>query len=344
MSADAKKASSETVNRFLRSAKPILARGLVDLLVWSWGMLILGVAVYVLYPNVLTFIFAFLIVTSRMGALLAIAHDAHHGTFLPDRKWNDLIAAWFCAYPVGSIYNSSKAVHMAHHKYLNTPDDPDRNFHFEDNKSTPQQFAWHFLRLVFGGQLWTSIVVNGILRPIQKDSAQLQDRPAPVVVLTRKGHPEILNLVPVQLMIWGTLWAVSGQWWLYLAVWLGPIFTLGTFLGFLRGFVDHARLPDDSAGNSAERLVTVLHANFLERAFLAPYDFKYHAEHHMFPSVPHYYLHDLHTILQADESYRSRYLTRPSYTAFIKEYWTQISRNTQNQTAAQNALQTSNKT
>ncbi|MFN8554479.1 MAG: fatty acid desaturase family protein [Candidatus Obscuribacterales bacterium] len=344
MSADAKKASSETVNRFVKSAKPILARGLVDLLVWSWGMLILGVAVYVLYPNVLTFIFAFLVVTSRMGALLAIAHDAHHGTFLPDRKWNDLIAAWFCAYPVGSIYNSSKAVHMAHHKYLNTPEDPDRNFHFEDNKSTPQQFAWHFLRLVFGGQLWTSIVVNGILRPIQKDSVQTQDKPAPVVVLTRKGHPEILNLVPVQLLIWGTLWAVSGQWWLYLAVWLGPIFTLGTFLGFLRGFVDHARLPDDSAANSAERLVTVLNANFLERAFLAPYDFKYHAEHHMFPSVPHYYLHELHTILQADETYRSRYLTRPSYTAFIKEYWAQISKNAQNQTTTQSTLQTSNKT
>ncbi|HEY9685051.1 MAG TPA: fatty acid desaturase family protein [Drouetiella sp.] len=329
MTVDANYAGTDTINRFVKSAKPILARGLVDLLVWSWGMLILGLAVYVLFPNVLTFAFAFLVVTSRMGALLAIAHDAHHGTFLPNRKWNDLVAAWFCAYPVGSIYSSSRAVHMAHHKLLNTPEDPDRNFHFEDNKSTPQQFAWHFLRLVFGGQLWTSIVVNGILRPIQKDAAPTQNKPAPVVVLTRKGHPEILNLVPVQLVIWGALWAVSGQWWLYLAVWLGPIFTLGTFLGFLRGFVDHARLPDDNAVNSSERLVTVLNANFLERAFLAPYDFKYHAEHHMFPSVPHYHLHELHTILQADENYRHRYLMRPSYTAFIKEYWSQISRNAQ---------------
>jgi fatty acid desaturase len=340
MTADAKYAGTETVNRFVKSAKPILARGLVDLLVWSWGMLIIGLAVYVLFPNILTFAFAFLVVTSRMGALLAIAHDAHHGTFLPNRKWNDLIAAWLCAYPVGSIYSSSRAVHMAHHKFLNTTEDPDRNFHFEDNKSTPQQFAWHFLRLVFGGQLWTSIVVNGILRPIQKNSPSTQDKPASVVVLTRKGHPEILNLVPVQLVIWGALWAVSGQWWLYLAVWLGPIFTLGTFLGFLRGFVDHARLPDDNAANSADRLVTVLNANFLERAFLAPYDFKYHAEHHMFPSVPHYYLHELHTILQADESYRNRYLTRPSYTAFIREYWSQISRNTEsaNHGAAQASL------
>lgn len=405
--ADARKPTAETLNLFVRSARPISARGLLDLLIWSWGVLWLGLAIYVLMPNVLTFTFAFLVVTSRMGALLAIAHDAHHGTFLPNRKWNDLIAAWLCAYPVGSIYHSSKAVHMAHHKYLNTADDPDRNFHFEENKSTPHQFAWHFLRLVFGGQLWTSIVVNGILRPLQKNQigqsnklnqdvsivnqatehAQrsvgtsanyslstgqlnapgeapaeapveapanapgearanaLAEAPAnapgealanapgeaavkaPIVVLMRKGHPEIINLIPVQLVIWGTLWLVSGQWWLYFAIWLGPIFTLGTFLGFLRGFVDHARLPDDSSQNGAERLVTVLNANFLERAFLAPYDFKYHAEHHMFPSVPHYYLHDLHTMLQADENYRKRYLTRPSYSSFIKEYWNQISRN-----------------
>ncbi len=344
MSADSKQASSELVTRFVKSSKPIVSRGLLDLIVWSWGVLILGLAVYVLFPNVLTFAFAFLVVTSRMGALLAVAHDAHHNAFLPNKKWNDLIAAWLCAYPVGSIYGSSRAVHMAHHKLLNTPDDPDRNFHFEANKSTPRQFVWHFLRLVLGGQLWTSIVVNGVLRPLYKESAQPADKPAPVVVLSRRGHPEILNLVPVQLVILSTLWAVSGQWWLYFAIWLGPIFTLGTFLGFLRGFVDHARLPDDSSTQSADRLVTVLNANFLERAFLASFDFKYHAEHHMFPSVPHYYLPELHTILQADEQYSSRYLTRPSYSAFIKEYWTQINRNAAAENNTHASLQASNKT
>ena len=135
MSADSKQASSELVTRFVKSSKPKMSRGLVDLIVWSWGVLILGLAVYVLFPNVLTFAFAFLVVTSRMGALLAVAHDAHHNAFLPNKKWNDLIAAWLCAYPVGSIYGSSRAVHMAHHKLLNTPEDPDRNFHFEANKN-----------------------------------------------------------------------------------------------------------------------------------------------------------------------------------------------------------------
>jgi fatty acid desaturase len=43
--------------------------------------------------------------------------------------------------------------------------------------------------------------------------------------------------------------------------------------------------------------------------------------------VPHYYLPELHQLLQADERYRSRYLLRRSYFEFLQQYWQQISRN-----------------
>jgi fatty acid desaturase len=316
------------VTDFIKNAKPKTGKALVNLLFWSWGLLILGVLPYCLYHSIWTFALAFLVVTSRMGALLALAHDAQHLSFLPDKKWNDLIGAWACAYPMGSIFGSSKAVHMAHHKLLNKPEDPDRNFHIENNKDTPRQFVTHFARLVCGGQLWTSIVVNGVLRPIAKNKPC--EKP-PVVVLGRAGHPEILNLIPVQLVIWGCLWLASGQWWLYIVLWLGPIFTLGTFLGFLRGFVDHARLrseaenPEDPA---RDRLITVLEVNWLERAYLAPFSFNYHAEHHIFPSVPPYYLPELHKLMQKSEYYRNTYAVRKSYSRFIADYWRQISDNT----------------
>ena len=263
-----------------------------------------------------------------MGALLAVAHDAQHNAFLPNKKWNDFFGSWFCAYPVGSIFGSSRAVHMAHHKLLGTPLDPDRNFHREDDKNTPALFAWHFLRLVLGGQLWTSIVVNGFLRPtkVEGDDATAKAN-EPAVVLPKRNYPEIFNLVPVQLAILLSLWAVSHQWWLYFAIWLGPIFTFGTFLGFLRGFVDHARLEDDCPYRSAGRLITVTSTSLLERMFFASFDFKYHGEHHLFPSVPHYYLPELHKLLQADERYRSRYLLRHSYFEFLHQYWMQISAN-----------------
>ncbi len=304
---------------FLKQAKPRTGRALVDLIVWCWGMMILGIVPYLLMPNIWTFLLAFAFVTSRMGALLALAHDAQHAAFLPDKKWNDLIAAWFCAYPVGSIFGSSRAVHMAHHKLLGQEDDPDRNFHLEDNKATVREFVIHFVRLVFGGQLWTSIIKNGLLRPLKRDK-----KDAETVVLQRTGHPEILNLVPVQLVVWGTLWVASGQFWLYFALWLLPIFTTGTFLGFLRGFVDHARLKDDQDGPMEGRLVSVMNVGPVTRWYLAPFDFKYHAEHHLFPSVPHYCLEELHQILQKNADISKQYICRNSYAEFLKEYWHQI--------------------
>jgi fatty acid desaturase len=312
------------IAEFVKNAKPKTGKALEKLLFWSWGLLILGIVPYLLFPSIWTFALAFLAVTSRMGAALSLAHDAQHLAFLPNKKWNDLIGAWVCAYPVGSIFGSSRAVHLSHHKLLGKPEDPDRCFHIETDKNTPRKFATHFARLVFGGQLWSSIIVNGVLRPMAKNKPT--EKPA-VVVLTRKGHPEILNLVPVQLVIWGTLWLASGQWWLYLALWLGPIFTLGTFLGFLRGFVDHARLPSeeaDPADLGKDRLITVTHVNWLERCFLAGFSFNFHAEHHMFPSVPPYYLPELHKLMQKSEYYRNSYALRESYTQFVFEYWRQI--------------------
>ncbi|MCC7531118.1 MAG: fatty acid desaturase [Candidatus Melainabacteria bacterium] len=304
---------------FLKKAKPRTSRALLDLIVWCWGMMILGIVPYLLMQNIWTFLVAFAFVTSRMGALLALAHDAQHAAFLPDKRWNDLIAAWFCAYPVGSIFGSSRSVHMAHHKLLGQSDDPDRNFHLEANKSTPKEFVVHFTRLVFGGQLWTSIIVNGLLRPMKRDKKDAQ-----TVILARTGHPEILNLVPVQLVIWAALWLASGQFWLYFALWLLPIFTTGTFLGFLRGFVDHARLKDDPQGPMEGRLISVLNVGLLARWYLAPFDFKYHAEHHLFPAAPHYYLEELHEILQKNSEIRKLYICRHSYAEFLGKYWHQI--------------------
>jgi fatty acid desaturase len=317
-------ADKAAIAEFIKNAKPDTRQALIKLLFWSWGLLILAIVPYILFPSIWTFALAFMAVTSRMGAALSLAHDAQHHTFLPNKKWNDLIGAWVCAYPMGSIYGSSRAVHLTHHRLLNKPDDPDRCFHIETDKDTPKKFAGHFVRLVFGGQLWSSIIVNGVLRPLGKDKPP--EKPA-VVVLTRKGHPEILNLIPVQLFIWGCLWLASGQWWLYIALWLGPIFTLGTFLGFLRGFVDHARLPSEEADPDDpghDRLISIRKVNWIERCFLAGFSFHYHAEHHMFPSVPPYYLPELHKLLQSSDYYRSTYVVRESYTQFVIEYWKEI--------------------
>lgn len=317
---------SAELTAFLKRAKAKNFRAVLDIVLWGWGRISLGVAMFTLFPNLLTYALGIVFISSGMGILVALSHESQHSALLRSKKWNDLVGAWLCAYPVGSVYGASRAVHLAHHKYLNTSQDPDRHFHLEDDKSTPEQFANYFLKLLCGGQLWTSIVVNGFLRKDEVVSSTSDDATAAekAVVGARRKYPEILNLVPVQIVVFSLLWLVTGFWWAYFALWLVPIFTLGTFFGYLRGFIDHARLESDDMTLAAGRLISVPHPSLFDRALLTGLDFHFHAEHHFFPAVPHYYLPELHNVLQNDPAFRDRYLVRPTYFSFLRDYWKQI--------------------
>ncbi len=359
----AKPVYSSELTAFLKQAKAKNFRAILDIILWGWGRISLGVAMFTFFPNPLTYLVAILFVSSGMGILVALSHESQHSALLRSKKWNDIVGAWLCAYPVGSVYGASRAVHLAHHKYLNTSQDPDRHFHLEEDKSTPEQFANYFLKLLCGGQLWTSIVVNGFLR---KDVGENSDSPRgakaggastdganaegantgganadgastngacrdrassdadKVSAGARRKHPEILNLIPVQMVVFSLLWLATGFWWAYFALWLVPIFTLGTFFGYLRGFIDHARLDSDDTTLAAGRLISVPHPSIFDRALLTGLDFHFHAEHHFFPAVPHYYLPELHNVLQNDPAFRDRYLVRPTYFSFLRDYWKQI--------------------
>ncbi len=342
---------------FLKRAKPNDLWALYDLTMGGYGKLLISMALIHYFPGPITYFVVFFLNTSVMGGLINLAHESQHAALLRNKKWNDRVGAWLCAYPVGSIYGVSRAVHLAHHKYLNTDVDPDKHFHWEEDKSSPSGFIMYFVKLVMGGQLWTSIVVNGFLRAQQKNQdngAQASGQnssptsgqtgsptsgqngkecalsgaqgptAASVVVLPKRSYPEVFNLFPVQGILFLTFWAVSGIWWLYFALWMLPIVTLGTAFGFMRGFIDHARLATDDQIKSDGRLITVPNPSFIDKIFFTGNDFEFHAEHHFFPSVPHYFLPRLHRILQQDPRYSSRYLLRESYTSFLGDYWKQI--------------------
>src|SRR5581483_5054848 len=103
------------IEEFLKQAKPRTGTSLTNVFFWAWGLLVLGLIPYFLWPGPGTFALSFLITTSRMGALMTLSHEAQHRALLPSEKWNDRVGAWLCAYPMASIFNSAKAMHSAHH-------------------------------------------------------------------------------------------------------------------------------------------------------------------------------------------------------------------------------------
>ena len=115
----------------------------------------------------------------------------------------------------------------------------------------------------------------------------------------------------VQIAIGSALWSASGHWWTYLAVWFLPLKNIRRH--FLRAFADHARLAVDPAAPREGRLITISHQLLWERLFVAPFQFNFHAEHHLYPSIPHQYLPRLHEMIKNGDAYQRQCIVRRNY-------------------------------
>jgi fatty acid desaturase len=313
--------------KFIKRSRPNTVRSIVDILVLCWASVGLSAAMFLRFPSVRTYAIVFMVLSSRMNACLTLAHDAWHCSLSQSRKWNNFFGAWLCSYPFGSVYGTARAGHLAHHRYLGTGADPDRPLHLETGKETPAQFVAHFLKHMLVGQL--VVMVSEHLKPVAKWRKILADtvsdrRQASIKKCSK--YPEFANIVLMQGAIAAVLWFVSGHVWMYLAVWFLPITTIGTLCYFLRAFADHARLATDPEGPREGRLVTISNQLPWERAFIAPFQFNFHAEHHLYPSVPHQYLPQLHAMMIEIDAYWHDCIVRRSYSGFLWEYWRQIRR------------------
>ena len=268
----------------------------------AWTLALGAIALFWAVPAWYTFVFAFLVVSSRQQALLNCQHECGHGKFVASRRWNALIGRWLCAAPVGSPYESARHRHLTHHRLLATADDPDRDLHAGPRTRTRAGMAHHFIGGMLGG--YAAMVLMG---PPPRDGAGAGPGSA---------RRDLISLVAVQ----GTLAAgltLAGAWWVYPALWLAPLATLTVFSHLTRSFVEHAISEAEEPAHS-NRLITIK-SNWIERFFVAPYSMNYHAEHHLLPSVPAPRLRQLHRELATREDLPP-VLVRPSYSQALRAY------------------------
>jgi fatty acid desaturase len=107
----------------------------------------------------------------------------------------------------------------------------------------------------------------------------------------KEGGPdvfaELLRSLLCQAVLFGAMTLASHRWWSYPLLWLLPLATFAGFFANFRAFVEHVAARDDVAPEDRLRDINV---SPLERIFIAPSHFNYHALHHAHPSIPHYNL------------------------------------------------------
>jgi fatty acid desaturase len=147
--------------------------------------------------------------------------------------------------------------------------------------------------------LWTAVMAFYVVIP---DALYHQSRVHPVIsmramTLMRICYVTLLFWVIAWLSLVVTPWAAA----FYLLLWVLPIFTSFSFFMILRQLVQH--------GNGDRGWLTNTRVFFVNRCIsfaVFPMGQDYHLPHHIFASVPHYRLRELHGFLLQCGEYRSQ--------------------------------------
>ncbi|MBL8542679.1 MAG: fatty acid desaturase family protein [Hyphomonadaceae bacterium] len=263
----------------------------------AWGVIFGAGAMFVLWPNPLTYILAVMLIGARQLGLAILMHDAAHGALHANAKINDWVGEWLCAAPVGARLKSYREYHLTHHRFTEQPEDPDLAL------SAPfpisRKSLWRKIARDLTGQTF-----------LKQRTAQLFGGRKPGEVLNGSNGRFLLANA---LLFAGCI--AAGYWWAYPALWIAPMATWLPLITRLRNIGEHAcvKAKDDPFTHARTTL-----ANPIERLFIAPYWVHFHAEHHAFMHVPCYRLERMHRMLM-DKGYWSRMKIAPGYAAVLQE-------------------------
>lgn len=259
------------------------------LVLHAWGLIFASMALFVWWPNPLTFVIAVMVIGARQLGLAILMHDAAHGLLFDNRRLNELVATWLCAAPVFTSLQLYRPYHLTHHRHTQQAEDPDLGL------SAPFPISRKSLWRKIGRDLSGRTAYQRRLEQFRRG-------------LAKESKAFIANLV-----LLGGLSAI-GYWWLYPLLWLVPLATWYQLVSRVRNIAEHAVVPDndDPLRNTRTTL-----ANFFERLFVAPYWVNYHLEHHLFMFVPCWRLPAAHRALLAS-GLRDRMEIQPGYAAVLR--------------------------
>lgn len=261
----------------------------------TWIAVLAALALYAYYPGVIVFILCFIVIASRQLAMTHLVHDASHYRLFKSRRLNDLVSDLTLAGPVLISTESYRVQHLPHHQHLG-----DRALD-SDQRTWYSLKGWNFLKrtllTLLGWEAFVTFVsyANASGKPSGAGGENLLWR----LACTLPGNALLLAYC-----------GLLGNIYLYLLLWIVPMFTLTMYLLILRVIVEHQTLEYASKGVDRSQesfenpLIRTVTPGPLGKLLLGPMNFFYHHEHHLAPSVPYTQLPTFHQLLVDSGYYR----------------------------------------
>ena len=271
-------------------------------LLHCWGVIVATWIVVGIWTNPLTVLLGIFVIGARQLGLGVLSHDGAHFALSKNRKLNDWLSEWVLSRPFtsGTIYGYRK-YHLQHHAFTQQPEDPDLHLSkpFPISKTSFRRKVWRDLSGQTGWKQYGAMFSDAFKGETTGQALKNGWR--------RFGPNIVINLI----FLAG--FTLAGKWYLYFLLWWVPALTWNRFITRLRNIGEHAAVPDD---NDRLRNTRTIEANWLERAFIAPYGVNYHLEHHLVVNAPWYNLKRAHQML-IEKGYLEQMEVQPNYKAML---------------------------
>jgi fatty acid desaturase len=264
--------------------------------VMYWSLIAGALALVATHPALWSFAISFVVIGNCQYALSILTHEGNHASLFRRRSLNDAFCLWVLCAPLGVDFDGERHNHLEHHRLFATAGDPDRYLYQLADKNTRARLLLFLTGL-------TSL--PHILAKSRRNRPTSTGRHP----LTRGRRPTLL----AQIVIFAIFAAILplGA---YVALWLAPLYVMAFVPHKIRMLCEHAQLvlPDEAA--DGQRLLT-FRPGLIERQLISPLGLSYHAEHHLFPSVPYYALPEVARLVQGNPAVEER----GSYLGFVVE-------------------------
>jgi fatty acid desaturase len=243
-----------------------------------------AIAISVRFPNPIVYVLACIVIGSRINAFGALMHDATHYRAYK-RRWLNEIVGELLALPTSTSMAGYRNNHFAHHRTLNGEKDPDWNRNADRVEytfpATRMTFAKRIAEFLFGLKLIPAVTgYHG--------DKGTHDVPALVNGL-RMAFAFVVVVMSIRFGFWKGL----------LLYWAVPLLTVFLAIRYFRNVAEHYAVEHEHVLNESRSVI----APFWERWLVAPWGLNYHLEHHLYPSVPCFRLHELHELLMTREPF-----------------------------------------
>lgn len=250
----------------------------------AWVVIIVTIILAIRLDNVWMTLLAILIIGTRFNIFGLLVHEQAHSLGFRG-KYGDSIVNILAAYPLGITVEDYANVHLSHHKFFLTQNDPDLSRKTGANWTFPMS-SGGLVKLFIKDVMGFSFIQLLKSKRLEKNNTY------------RRLHPSPKWLRPTFYLVVAILLTYSHTWDLFLIYWVLPLISILPVVVRIGAICEH--IYNLAPAASVIESTPIILLKWWEKLIIPDLNFKLHTYHHLYPGVAFCNLPKVHEIFQRE--------------------------------------------